>query len=101
MDDSELVPPSRLSMTDEELEAAVELAKSGPDGLMAAIVLLEQQTQLRAQDDANFAAYAAKNRPQKQADAAPQPEAAQPVFIPTVEHSIEEPVVEAAFEPVS
>jgi hypothetical protein len=85
MDDSELVPPSRLSMTDEELEAAVELAKSGPDGLMAAIVLLEQQTQLRAQDDANFAAYAAKTQGHNQADAAPQPEAAQPVFIPTVE----------------
>ena len=70
MDDSELVPPSRLSMTDEELEAAVELAKAGPDGLIAAIVLLEQQTQLRAQDDANFAAFAAKIQPQNQADAA-------------------------------
>ena len=92
MDDSELVPPSRLSMTDEELEAAVELAKSGPDGLMAAIVLLEQQTQLRAQDDANFAAFAAKNQPQNQADAAPQPAPAEPVF---------EPAVEPAFEPTT
>ena len=101
MDDSELVPPSRLSMTDEELEAAVELAKAGPDGLIAAIVLLEQQTQLRAQDDANFAAFAAKNQPQEQADAAPQPAAAEPVFEPTVEPSVEEPVVEAAFEPVN
>lgn len=82
MDDSELVPPSRLSMTDEELEAAVELAKAGPDGLMAAIVLLEQQTQLRAQDDANFAAYAAKTQGQNQADAAPQPAASEPVFEP-------------------
>jgi hypothetical protein len=82
MDDSELVPPSRLSMTDEELEAAVELAKAGPDGLMAAIVLLEQQTQLRAQDDANFAAYAAKTQGQNQADAAPQPATSEPVFEP-------------------
>lgn len=82
MDDSELVPPSRLSMTDEELEAAVELAKAGPDGLMAAIVLLEQQTQLRAQDDANFAAYAAKTQGQNQAEAAPQPAASEPVFEP-------------------
>ena len=82
MDDSELVPPSRLSMTDEELEAAVELAKAGPDGLMAAIVLLEQQTQLRAQDDANFAAYAAKTQGQNQADVAPQPATSEPVFEP-------------------
>lgn len=82
MDDSELVPPSRLSMTDEELEAAVELAKAGPDGLMAAIVLLEQQTQLRAQDDANFAAYAAKTQGRNQADAAPQPATSEPVFEP-------------------
>ena len=92
MDDSELVPPSRLSMTDEELEAAVELAKSGPDGLMAAIVLLEQQTQLRAQDDANFAAFAAKNQPQNQADAAPQLAPAEPVY---------QPAVEPAFEPTT
>lgn len=86
MDDSELVPPSRLSMTDEELEAAVEQAKSSPDGLIAAIVLLEQQAQLRAQDDANFAAFAARNQPQNQADAAPQP-------------AVEEPAFEPAFEP--
>ena len=81
MDDSELVPPSRLSMTDEELEAAVEQAKSSPDGLIAAIVLLEQQAQLRAQDDANFAAFAARNQPQNQADAAPQP-AVEPAYEP-------------------
>jgi hypothetical protein len=99
MDDSELVPPARLSMTDEELEAAVELAKSGPDGLMAAIVLLEQQTQLRAQDDANFAAYAAKNQPQNQADAAPQPATPEPVFEPAVEPVYEAPVLEPSVEP--
>jgi len=81
MDDSELVPPSRLSMTDEELEAAVEQAKSSPDGLIAAIVLLEQQAQLRAQDDANFAAFAARNQTQNQSDAAPQP-AVEPVYEP-------------------
>ena len=102
MDDSELVPPSRLSMTDEELEAAVELAKAGPDGLIAAIVLLEQQTQLRAQDDANFAAFAAKNQPQEQADAAPQPAAvelvAELVVEPSYEESVVEPVVEPAYE---
>lgn len=98
MDDSELVPPSRLSMTDEELEAAVELAKAGPDGLIAAIVLLEQQTQLRAQDDANFAAFAAKNQPQDSTDAAPQPAAAEPVAEPNVE-SVVEPVVEPVSAP--
>ena len=102
MDDSELVPPSRLSMTDEELEAAVELAKAGPDGLIAAIVLLEQQTQLRAQDDANIAAFAAKNQPQEQADAAPQPAAVEPVaelvVEPSYEESVVEPVVEPAYE---
>ena len=102
MDDSELVPPSRLSMTDEELEAAVELAKAGPDGLIAAIVLLEQQTQLRAQDDANFAAFAAKNQPQDHADAAPQPAAvelvAELVVEPSYEESVVEPVVEPAYE---
>ncbi len=85
MDDSELVPPSRLSMTDEELEAAVEQAKSSPDGLIAAIVLLEQQAQLRAQDDANFAAFAARNQPQNQPDAAPQPAAEEPEFEPVFE----------------
>jgi hypothetical protein len=99
MDDSELVPPSRLSMTDDELEAAVELAKAGPDGLIAAIVLLEQQTQLRAQDDANFAAYAAKNQGQNQADAAPQPAAAEPVFETAVAPAYEAPVVEDVVEP--
>jgi hypothetical protein len=99
MDDSELVPPSRLSMTDDELEAAVELAKAGPDGLIAAIVLLEQQTQLRAQDDANFAAYAAKNQGQNQADTAPQPAAAEPVFETAVAPAYEAPVVEADVEP--
>ena len=98
MDDSELVPPSRLSMSDEELEAAVELAKAGPDGLIAAIVLLEQQTQLRAQDDANFAAFAAKNQPQDHADAAPQPAAVEPVAEPVVEPSYEESVVEPSYE---
>ena len=95
MDDSELVPPSRLSMTDEELEAAVELAKAGPDGLIAAIVLLEQQTQLRAQDDANFAAFAAKNQPQNHSDAAPQPAAEEPVAEPAVSP------VAAPFEPTA
>ena len=99
MDDSELVPPSRLSMTDDELEAAVEVAKAGPDGLIAAIVLLEQQTQLRAQDDANFAAYAAKNQSQNQADAAPQPAAAEPVFETAVAPAYEAPVVEDVVEP--
>ena len=99
MDDSELVPPSRLSMTDDELEAAVEVAKAGPDGLIAAIVLLEQQTQLRAQDDANFAAYAAKNQGQNQADAAPQPAAAEPVFETAVAPAYEAPVVEDVVEP--
>jgi hypothetical protein len=100
MDDSELVPPSRLSMTDDELEAAVELAKAGPDGLIAAIVLLEQQTQLRAQDDANFAAYAAKNQGQNQADAAPQPAAAEPVFETAVAPAYEAPVAPAYEAPV-
>ena len=99
MDDSELVPPSRLSMTDDELEAAVELAKAGPDGLIAAIVLLEQQTQLRAQDDANFAAYATKNQGQNQADTAPQPAAAEPVFETAVAPACEAPVVEDVVEP--
>lgn len=57
MDDSEKVPPARLSMTDAELEAAVELAKSQPNGLINAIALLEEQTRLRAEDDARLAAF--------------------------------------------
>lgn len=75
MDDSELVPPSRLSMTDAELEAAVERAKAGPDGLMSAIMLLEEQAQLRAQDDANLAAFEASQTKQAQSQ--------EPVFEPT------------------
>jgi len=98
MDDSELVPPARLSMTDDELEAAVELAKAGPDGLIAAIVLLEQQTQLRAQDDANFAAFAAKDQPQDHADAAPQPAEEASVADSAIERTIEDVAVEPVIE---
>ncbi len=104
MDDSELVPPSRLSMTDDELEAAVERAKAGPDGLMAAIVLLEEQAQLRAIDDANFAAFAARNQPHNQADAAPQPAAEDLAVEPVLDAAAEpvaEPEVEPAYEPTS
>jgi hypothetical protein len=94
MDDSELVPPSRLSMTDEELEAAVELAKSQPDGLIAAIVLLEEQTQLRAQDDANFADFAAKNQHREHTNAAPEPAPEAPVVEAVIEPTIDNAAVE-------
>jgi len=105
MDDSELVPPSRLSMTDEELEAAVELAKSGPDGLIAAIVLLEEQTQLRAQDDASFAAFAVKNQSQNQQDAQPTPAPVEVVAAPVevvaapIEHEAEPSEPDEPLEP--
>lgn len=66
--DSEFQPPVPRSMSDADLEAALELAKNQSDGMLAAMMLLEQESQLRAEDEAATEAWiqAMKNdsRPQ-------------------------------------
>ena len=47
MDNAEFEAPKPQAMSDAELEVALEQAKSSSDGLLAAMILLEQQEQLR------------------------------------------------------
>lgn len=60
MDNSDLTPPKPLSLSDEQLELALEEAKKQGDGMIAAMVLLEQQAQLREQDERAYAEWVAK-----------------------------------------
>ncbi len=55
MDNAESQAPKPLAMSDEELERALEQAKQSSDGLVAAMILLEQQEQLRRADAAALA----------------------------------------------
>ena len=52
MDNADLIPPTPKSMSDWELEQALETAKAQSDGMLAAMILLEQESQLRTEDDA-------------------------------------------------
>ncbi len=55
MDNAESQAPKPLAMSDDELERALEQAKQSSDGLVAAMILLEQQEQLRRADAAALA----------------------------------------------
>lgn len=65
MDSPEFQPPKPLAMSDAELEIALDNAKSSPDGLLAAMILLEQQEQLRRADAAALASWL-EDQPEKQ-----------------------------------
>ena len=60
MDNAELIPPTPKSMSDWELEQALETAKAQSDGMLAAMILLEQESQLRTEDDAAVHAWIAR-----------------------------------------
>jgi len=76
-------PPTPRSMSDDELNAEVARLQSQPDGLMAAMALIETQNQLRQQD--SFAYSQWQLQAQMQAASAPpvvsepEPEAPEPV----------------------
>jgi purine-cytosine permease-like protein len=51
-------PPTRKSMTDEQLQEALGAAKSDESGIMAAMELLEAQSALREEDNREFEEWA-------------------------------------------
>ena len=57
MDNPEFQAPKPQAMSDAELEIALEQAKSSTDGLLAAMILLEQQEQLRRADAVAMATW--------------------------------------------
>jgi hypothetical protein len=63
MDNPEFQAPKPQAMSDAELEIALEQAKSSTDGLLAAMILLEQQEQLRRADAAAIAAWLEEHPP--------------------------------------
>lgn len=106
MDNSDLTPPKALSLSDEELELALEEAKNQGDGMIAAMVLLEQQAQLREADERAYAAWVEKqaNHPGSEVEASPAldavpAEVVQPIDVETVE--LPEPVAFVKPEPVT
>ncbi len=50
MNNAEFERPTPRALSDAELNAALEEAKQSPDGLLAAMILLEQQEQVRRED---------------------------------------------------
>ena len=60
MDNADLNPPTPKSMSDWELEQALATAKAQSDGMVAAMILLEQESQLRSEDDAAVQNWIAK-----------------------------------------
>ena len=60
MDNAELIPPTPKSLSDWELEQALETAKAQSDGMLAAMILLEQESQLRTEDDSAILSWIAK-----------------------------------------
>ncbi|MEY4079189.1 MAG: hypothetical protein RIS80_958, partial [Actinomycetota bacterium] len=63
MDNAESQPPQPQAMSDSELEIALEAAKQSADGLVAAMILLEQQDQLRRADALALAEWQARQHP--------------------------------------
>ncbi len=63
MDNREFQAPKPQAMSDAELEAALEQAKTSADGLLAAMILLEQQEQLRRADAAALASWLEEHPP--------------------------------------
>jgi hypothetical protein len=98
MDNADLTPPKAMSLSDEQLELALEEAKNQGDGMIAAMVLLEQEAQLREQDEREFAAWVEKlsndSRPEAQAALAAALGRAPEV----ITESVGEPVPVAAVE---
>lgn len=72
MDNPDFQPPKARSMSDAELEAALEQAKLQADGMLGAMMLLEQESQLRAEDEAATAQWLddLKNDPRPEAQLA-------------------------------
>jgi len=97
MDNSDLTPPKAQSLSDAELEVALEQAKNQADGMLSAMVLLEQEAQLRELDERAFATWVERltNDPRPEAKAAlsaalghspvVQPIAAEPVALTSPE----------------
>jgi hypothetical protein len=97
MDNSDLTPPKAQSLSDAELEVALEQAKNQADGMLSAMVLLEQEAQLREQDERAFAAWVEKltNDPRPEAQAALASALGRsPIVEPIEAEAVELPVVE-------
>ncbi len=102
MDNSDLTPPKAQSLSDEKLELALEEAKNQGDGMIAAMVLLEQEAQLREEDERAYAAWVERltNDPRPEAKAAlalatGKQEQAQPIEVVPVEiTSLDAPAAE-------
>ena len=60
MEQSEFTPPVRLSMTDQEISARLGAATADEAGMIAAMDFLEEQTNLRNQDNAATDAWISK-----------------------------------------
>ncbi len=91
-------PPTPRSMSDDELNAEVARLQSQPDGLMAAMALIEAQNLLRQQD--SFAYSQWQLQAQMQAASAPaepqEPETISPdpiVSAPVIQEAVIEPVL--------
>jgi hypothetical protein len=78
MDNAEFDAPKPQAMSDAELELALEQAKSSSDGLLAAMILLEQQEQLRRADEEAHQVWLASRAT---SEALSEPES-EPVFEP-------------------
>lgn len=95
-------PPTRRSMSDEELAAVIENASAQPGGTLDVIQQLEEQLRLRAEEAREFRAWETRTRPVTMVPApapAPAPEtvpepAADPEPIAEPEPIVEPPVAE-------
>lgn len=89
-------PPTPRSMSDDELNAEVARLQSQPDGLMAAMALIEAQNQLRQQDAFAYSQW--QLQAQMQAASAPpvvsepEPEAPAPVAAAQITPEAPEPI---------
>jgi len=74
MDNADWNPPVPKSMSDWELEQALATAKAQSDGMIAAMILLEQESQLRSEDDTAATAWISdmENNPAEEAHSALQ-----------------------------
>ena len=103
-------PPTPRSMSDDELNAEVARLQSQPDGLMAAMALIEAQNVLRQQDSFAYSQWQLQAQmsaasapavspepvtpePVTPEPVAPEPVSAQPVVAPIVTPVVTNPVV--------
>lgn len=79
MNNAEFERPIPKALGDLALEAALEEAKKSPDGLLAAMILLEQQEQLRREDELALQAWQNDHRASFAPEAPAQPQGDEPL----------------------